>query len=346
MRRRRLTDCGAAFKFEGTLGPGQEIPTSPRRGIRQPGPFQGGWGNRLPVAKMAMSDVLIRGVFPERGLRFAYCAGAELCNEGIIRHSADPLSGWLLSEALVCAALLSVNLKFQERVTLRWIYPGPIGTIMADVNAEAEVRGFPQRLTLLPETTTRAEAIGGDGRISAVTSLPNRVGRTGITEAIFRDVSRDLGYFLSLSFQVESAVVVGLAMQGDGLPEVRHANGLLIQPLPGASLERFERLRNVMESAPFAQWMRDEPRSLESIWSHLQLDETPQGLQTDLPRYICHCSKDKVESILRTLDPREIREMLEEEGMAQVNCHFCANRYTFSAADLRIILDHSFPGTA
>ena len=293
-----------------------------------------------------MSDVLIRGIFPHGGLRFVYCQGAALCNEALRRHQADPISGGLLGEALVAAAMLSAQLKFDERLTLRWIYPGPIGTILADVNENAEVRGFPQRLTLLPHVDSVAAAIGGDGRISAVTSLPNRIGRTGITEAIFRDVSRDLAYFLSLSYQVESAVAVGLAL-GTGLPAaVDFATGILLQPLPGGRLERFDEARRIIESAPFRLWLEAAPRTLHELLARLDLGETPQELQQQVPAYKCNCSKLKVESVLRTLDPAEIRSMLEQEGMAQVNCHFCADTYYFSAADLRSILDNSLAGTA
>lgn len=293
-----------------------------------------------------MSDALIRGIFSELGLRFAYCVGAGLANEGIRRHRADALSGQLLSEALVAAAMLSTNLKSEERLTLRWMYPGPIGTIMADVNDLGEVRGFPQRLTLLPGVSTIEQAIGEGGRISGVTSLPNRVGRTGITEAVFRNVSLDLGFFLSLSFQVETGVAVGVTMLQTTRPNVAHATGLLLQPLPGARLDRFDRFRVNMESAAFREWLGAAPRTLEETLDKLEIGEAPQQFQEYAPVYKCRCSKEKVESVLRILDPSEIQEMLEQEGMAQVNCHFCAEIYTFTAVDLQIIIENSRAGTA
>ena len=74
---------------------------------------------------------------------------------------------------------MSVNLKQKEKFTLRWMYPGPVGTILADTNEHAEVRGFPQRLRLVEQVSTLEAAMGGDGRMSAITSVPERVMHTG-----------------------------------------------------------------------------------------------------------------------------------------------------------------------
>lgn len=293
-----------------------------------------------------MGDTLIRGIFPETGMRFAYCQAAELCNEGMGRHQADLVSGWLLSEALVCATLLSVNLKSDEKLTLRWIYPGPIGTIMADLNEHGEVRGFPQRLTLVPQVQTQSAAIGGPGRISGVNSFPNRVGRTGITEAVFQDVPRDLAYFLSLSFQVESALAVGLNLPPREPATLRWATGLLLQALPGADLEAFDVIRRRVELPAFRNWLEAETPDMANTMAWLEIDEAPQTHQEIVPAYRCYCSKEKVESVLRMLDPNEIQEMLEQDGMAKVDCHFCAHSYVFTRGDLISILDNIPVGRA
>ena len=206
-----------------------------------------------------MSDSLVRGAFPESQIRFAYCRSTALCTEGVTRHHSDWISGWLLSEALVCATLLSTTLKDEEKLTLRWIYPGPVGVIMADMTERGEVRGFTQRVSLLPDVTTPEDALGGAGRISVVTSTPSQLLRTGITEAIFRHLPRDLAYFLSLSFQVETALAVGLIMPPGGAVRVSSAVGLLLQPLPGCDLMRFERARQSVEDPAFQSWLEAAP---------------------------------------------------------------------------------------
>lgn len=293
-----------------------------------------------------MTDRLIRGTFPQHNFRFAVCQTAALCEEAIRRHHADWLSGWLLSEALTCAALTSIHLKAEEKLTLRWMYPGPVGTILVDTTDRGEVRGFPQRLRLMPEFRTLAEAIGGDGRVTATTSLPNRMGHTGITPAMFRDVARDLAFLFSLSFQVETALAVGLVIPPREPIAPASAVGLLLQPLPGANLEDFEAVRQRIEHPALREWLEAAPRAPEDVLARLEVPEAPQLAEDVRPAYVCFCSRDKVEAVLRMLDPAELTDMIEKQGRAEVSCHFCADAYVFSKVELQGLLRQSQSGHA
>ncbi len=293
-----------------------------------------------------MTDRLIRGIFPQHQFRFAVCQAASLCEEAMPRHKADLLSGWLLSEALTCAALTSIHLKDEEKLTLRWMYPGPVGTILVDTTPRGEVRGFPQRLRLLPETRTLSEAIGGDGRVTATTSLPNRMGHTGITPAMFRDVARDLAFLFSLSFQVETALAVGLVVPPREPIAPVSAVGLLLQPLPGGDLEAFDAVRQRIERPAFREWLESAPRAPDEVLARLDVPEAPHPTEEVQPAYVCFCSRDKVEAVLRMLDPVELTDMIEKQGGAEVNCHFCADAYVFSKVELQGLLRQSQSGHA
>lgn len=293
-----------------------------------------------------MTDRLIRGLFAEQNIRFAVCESTALCNEGVRRHQPDHLAAWLLSEALTCAVLLSMDLKAREKITLRWIYDGPIGEILADTTPEAEVRGFPQRLHVLGKANSIAEAIGSDGRITAVTSLPNRVVHTGITPVVFRDVARDMAHLLSLSFQVESAMCVGLIVPLAEPIVVRSAMGILLQPLPNGDLEVFEGMRQMLEQDAFREWLEAEPRPVEAVLERVAGGSPYEVLHTREPRFACSCSRGKVESVLRMLDTDELRQMLDEDGYVEVQCHFCGEAYHFEEPEVRQFLREAASGHA
>jgi molecular chaperone Hsp33 len=293
-----------------------------------------------------MTDQLLRGVFAESQIRFAYCDGAALCTEAATRHQSDRISGWLLSEALVCATLLSTTLKDDEKLTLRWIYPGPVGVITADMTERAEVRGFTQRVTLYPQVTTREEAIGGSGRISVVTSTRTERLRTGITEAIFRHVPRDLAYFLSLSFQIETALAVALHTVEESPVRFDSAAGLMLQPLPGCDPMRFEAARQSVERPEFQAWLDAGPRAPDEVLAWVEVEGKPTVYERTEPSYVCACSRFKAENVLRMLDPAELTDMLEKDRMAEINCHFCANSYVFTADELGRMLRQSQAGNA
>ncbi len=294
-----------------------------------------------------MDDRLIRGFLPVSNIRFAICQTASLCSEAVRRHQADWMAAWLLSEALTASSLLSVNLKQTEKYTLRWMYPGPVGTILTDTNERGEVRGFPHRLRLLGEVSTLDEALGGEGRLSAITSVPNKVTHTGITAGVFCNIPRDMAHLLSLSFQVESAMTVGLVLPSTEPARVDSAIGVLLQPLPGGNMKTFETLREVVDSPDFRKWLEEGPHGLEKVLHRV----TPRGevfrlLGELAPRFHCECSREKVQSVLRMFEPAEIQDMIEQEGRADVNCHFCAELYTFSRTDLESMLGQYQSGHA
>lgn len=293
-----------------------------------------------------MSDRLVRGVFPDHNIRFAASYAPAMCGEAVTRHQSDWISGSLLCESLMCAALLSTTLKGEEKITLRWMYGGPVGLILADMTERGEVRGFTQRVLLFPEVTSVADAVGRDGRITAVTSTPRAKLRTGITESVFQDVPRDLAYFLSLSFQIETALAVGLIMPDRERVSIASAAGLMLQPLPHGDLQQFDEVRQRVEHPTFQTWLEAEPRQPEEMLEHLALGEPAQIYDELEPAYYCHCSRAKAERVLRMYDPGEVRDMLETDGHAEVNCHFCAARYVFSADELREILRQSQAGNA
>ena len=64
----------------------------------------------------------------------------------------------------------------------------------------------------------------------------------------------------------------------------------------------------------------------------------------------CSCTRERVESMLRSLGREEVEAALEaREGEIEVTCEFCAQRYTFDRIDAEHLLSHSpvsAPGTA
>lgn len=294
--------------------------------------------------KTIMTDRLLRGIIPEHHFRFSLCEVPALVTEGVQIHKADPLSGWLLAEALCATTLLSVILADEENLTLRWDYPGPAKVILSDVNEKAEVRVMGTQTQLLNHASSIGEALGGDGVISAISSFPRRHGRTGTTPAMFQDISRDLGHLLSFSFGVESAVAVGLIAPVAENIQFSAALGLLLQPLPGADLERFDLLRNRVEAPDFRTWLETQTRSPEEILEWL--GEKAEIQDEVEPRYACHCTRERVEAVLRMMPVGELAEMWEKDEKASVSCQFCAKEYLFTKEELALFIQQGQGGRA
>ena len=54
--------------------------------------------------------------------------------------------------------------------------------------------------------------------------------------------------------------------------------------------------------------------------------------------FSCKCSKERFSSGIITLGTKEIEEMIEEDGQAETQCHFCNEKYHFSKEELSALL--------
>jgi molecular chaperone Hsp33 len=122
--------------------------------------------------------------------------------------------------------------------------------------------------------------------------------------------------------------------------------GLLLQPLPGADLEAFELVRQRIEHPQYREWLEAAPRAPEEVVERLEIGEPPRWLEEVEPAYVCFCSREKVEAVLRMLDAAELQDMIEKQGRAEVSCHFCATAYVFSKIQLQSLLRQSQSGHA
>jgi len=56
-------------------------------------------------------------------------------------------------------------------------------------------------------------------------------------------------------------------------------------------------------------------------------------------QWVCRCSQAKIESTLYSLGPANLREMLEEDGQAEVICHFGNKAWMVDGPRLQELLD-------
>lgn len=56
-------------------------------------------------------------------------------------------------------------------------------------------------------------------------------------------------------------------------------------------------------------------------------------------RWECDCSRERIESALLTIGRRDLTEIIEEDGEAELQCQFCCKKYHFNKDELVAILD-------
>ena len=78
---------------------------------------------------------------------------------------------------------------------------------------------------------------------------------------------------------------------------------------------------------------------LDEIFGGLPEDYKPQVLETRDIRWECDCSRERIEQVLMTIGREDLQEIIEEDGQAELQCHFCLKKYQFNKEELQEILE-------
>lgn len=78
---------------------------------------------------------------------------------------------------------------------------------------------------------------------------------------------------------------------------------------------------------------------LQEIFKNVPEEYQPEILAEREIRWECDCSRERIESALLTIGRRDLAEIIEEDGEAELQCQFCCKKYHFNKDELVEILD-------
>ncbi|MDF2682817.1 MAG: Hsp33 family molecular chaperone, partial [Brevibacillus sp.] len=145
----------------------------------------------------------------------------------------------------------------------------------------------------------------------------------------------DFTYYFVTSEQTPSAVGVGVLVNPEDR-SVLAAGGFIIQLLPNTPEEVVAEMEERLSGLPQVSRMIGEGLSPEEILAKV-LDE-PKFLSRTEINFTCKCSSDKVIQALISLGREEMQSMIDEQGEAEVHCHFCNERYHYDKSALEDLM--------
>lgn len=280
-----------------------------------------------------MASYLLRGLAADGGVRVVAADTTELVREAVERHGASRTAGAALGRTLTAGLLLAhVLLKdHRDRVTVRVKGAGPLGGVIADAGLDGSVRGYVTNphaeLPLREDGKIDVGGGVGAGELVVVRShAPYGDPYTSSIDLVSGEIAEDVATFLARSEQIASAVLLGVYYGPDG--RVEQAGGVILQALPGANdaalavleanVREFGGLTSAMQRAPLTDLVAEE-----LAWGIGFENLTPEPLPV---RFECRCSDKKALEALAYFSPAERQEMIEEDGGAEVVCHWCGEK--------------------
>ena len=255
-------------------------------------------------------------------------------------HKLSRIATAALGRTLTATAMMGSMLKGdKESVSVQIKGGGPIGTVLAVAHGDVTVKGYVDNPGIdLPRTGPKlpvGAAVGKEGKMTVIKDMNMREPYVGQVNLVSGEIAEDFAMYFTASEQTPSLVSLGVLVDDE---KVISAGGLIVQMLPNATEAA---IASVEMSTPMFTDISGTMREyhLEGAVNQLLLHLEPEVLEKKVPKYQCDCSRERIERMLVTLGAEELQDMIDTQKGAQVDCHFCLNRYKFSEEDLKMLLE-------
>jgi len=243
-------------------------------------------------------------------------------------------AGRLLTAASIMGSMLKGP---EDSVTLRVTGGGPAGSVIAVADGNGNAKAYATNPVVeLPLNQYGkldvSGAVGKEGNLFVIKDLGLREPYVGLVPLVSGEIAEDITSYFAVSEQVPTVCALGVLVDTD--LTVKAAGGFLLQLLPGAGEEEISQVEKNTMALPSVTRMLTDGLTPESIAEKALAGMSPHLLDTRTVEYRCNCSRERMAAALASLDPGELRAMAEEDGQAEVCCHFCRNRYTFGREEL------------
>ncbi len=292
-----------------------------------------------------MADQLIRATAADGGIRAVGVISTRLTEEARQRHKLSYVATAALGRTMSSGLLLASNMKRKDsRVNIRIKGNGPLGGLLVDAGLDGTVRGYVENpgVELPPNAKGKLDvgsAVGRDGYLYVVRDVGYGYPYSSTVELVSGEIGDDLTNYLVTSEQTPSALLVGVFVGSKG---VTASGGLLLQVLPKAARE--EALVETLESrvsqlsgfTPLLRAGKTLPDILEQLLGDLGLAILPE---TQMVRFDCGCSFNRVLGALKMLGEAELQDMIEKDDGAEATCQFCGEVYQASRDELAQLIE-------
>lgn len=291
-----------------------------------------------------MSDQLIKSIAYDGQIRIYVADATETVKEAQERHGTLSNATAALGRTLIATGLIGATLDDGDTITTRIQGDGPLGYIVADGNEHGEVKGYVQNphisLDLNEENKIDVKgAVGTQGILAVTKDIHMREPSVGSVPLISGEIAEDFTYYMASSEQTPSSFGLSVLVNPD--ESVESAGGFMIQVLPGVEDETLDRIEQNLTNLPPVSSLMKEGKTSEDILNLLAAEGNPKVLTSMPISFKCDCSKEKFTSGLASIGDLEIQKIIEEDGKAEVVCHFCQNTYHYSKDELESIKEQA-----
>ena len=288
-------------------------------------------GARDRLYNFLLADGVVRG---------AVLHGTHMVNEMRANHELGILETLVLGRAYLGIALMSANIKGIESVSLKIECAGPIKGLTVEANTFGEVRGFLKNVPIpidKPMENFDLSPFFGAGFLTVIRNMADA--KQPFTSKIalqYGNIAQDLANYYLTSEQIPTAFNLSILYDKEG--QVTGAGGLFLQAMPGADESLAAELEELVVRFPSLGEAFAAGQKPEALIRTEFKNYSPRFLADKRIEFMCHCSPERLRSILKMLPMDQLQEIRDDGPFPlEMRCHFCNTRYQFSQAQIQDI---------
>lgn len=301
-----------------------------------------------------MSNAYI-GLDKSGSYRVYLAVTTDLVEEARRIHDTTPVATAGLGRVLTGAGIMGLMLKNQsDKLTVIFKGDGPAKQILTTSFADGRVKGYVANPYVdLPLNEAGKLDVGGSlgiGELTVIKDLGLREPYVGTIALVDGEIADDLTAYYYISEQQNTAISLGVKVDTDC--SVMAAGGMIIQMLPDAEEGAVDALEEMLtdlppittlveEAAKAAEGQGEEKMlsyMMERIFGQMPEAYRVDGLEFRDLRWECDCSEERLEQVLMTIGEKDLTDIIEEDGQAELVCQFCCKKYHFDKEHLERIL--------
>jgi molecular chaperone Hsp33 len=286
------------------------------------------------VETVLVEDVLHRFMLERAGVRGVIVRLGPAWREVAGRADYPAALRDLLGQSLAASALLTGNIKLDGALSIELKSAGALRLLFAECSDTGRLRGLARWDGAVSEELPLSSL---PDAIMAITIGHAERGKRyqGLVDLRHPELAGALENYFQQSEQLPARIILAANEE--------HAVGLMLQKLPGEGGrdavqddDAWPRIEHLTATLGKAELLTTPP---EQLLYRLYHEETVRLFQPRPLAFGCSCSRERVETMLRSLGREEIEATLEtQHGLIEVTCEFCARSYTFDRVDAEHLL--------
>ena len=304
-----------------------------------------------------MKNVII-AIDKSRSYRVYLTITTDMVEEARKIHDTTPLASAGLGRVLTGAGLMGLDMKNPtDKLTVLFKGDGPAEQILATATQDGRVKGYIANPECdLPLNDRGKLDVGGSlgvGNLTVIKDLGLKEPYVGTIALVDGEIADDLTAYYYISEQQNTAISLGVKVDVDW--SIKAAGGMFIQMLPGGEEKAVDALEEMLADLPPITTIVEEiveanaGKSEEGVMQAM-LDRIfgsmPEEYQTETLafgelKWQCDCSTERLEKALISIGRKDLTEIIEEDGQAELTCQFCLKKYHFTKDHLLRLLEEA-----